>query len=116
MTVAVHIHNEQGGRAIGSHLPLNVALAIVPTLPRPILSRLVARAIERLDELDGDADLEPEVTEQDDEPEIDDEPEVDDHGGGNVEDEGESVGVKDSAEYQSDGIDQSAGPLSVHTH
>ena len=113
--MAVHIRTQQGARAIGSHLPLNVALAIVPTLPRPILSRLVARAIERLDELDGDADLEPEVTEQDDEPEMDDEPEEDDHGGGNVEDEGESVEVEDAAGCGSYGIDQSTGPLSVHT-
>ena len=114
--MAVHIRTEQGGRAIGSHLPLNVELAIVPTLPRPILSRLVARAIERLDELDGDADLEPDVTEQDDEPEVDDDLEEDDHGGGNVEDEGESVAVEDAAGCGSYGIDQSAGPLSVHTH
>ena len=111
--MSVHIRTQRGGRAIGSHLPLNVALAIVPTLPRPVLARLVARAIERLDELEGDADLEPEVTEQDDEPEIDDEPEVDDHGGGNVEDEGESVEVEDAAGCGSYGIDQSTGPLSV---
>jgi len=57
--MSVHIRTAQGSRAIGSHMPLNVALAIVPTLPRPILARLVARAIERLDELDGDADLVP---------------------------------------------------------
>jgi len=85
--MAVHIRTAEGGRAIGSHLPLNVALAIVPTLPRPILSRLVVRAIERLDELDGDADLEPEVTEQDDEPELDDIGELDDDDCGH--DEGE---------------------------
>lgn len=30
--MAIHIHTAQGSRAIGSHLPLNVALAIVPTL------------------------------------------------------------------------------------
>ncbi|GAC1573834.1 MAG: hypothetical protein NVS3B5_03710 [Sphingomicrobium sp.] len=114
--MAVHIHTEQGGRAIVAHLPLNVALTIVPTLFRPVLARLVARAIERMDEMDGDADLEPEVTEQDDEPKIDDEPEVDDHGGGNVEDEGESIEVEDAAGCGSYGIDQSTGPLSVHTH
>ena len=87
--MAIHVHTSQGSRAIGTHLPLNVALAILPTLPRPYLARLVANAIDLLDRLDGDTDLEPEVTEQDDEPEIDDEPELDDHGGGNVEDEGE---------------------------
>jgi len=111
--MAVHIRTEQGGRAIGSHIPLNVALAIVPTLPRPILSRLVTRAIERLDELDGDADLEPEVTEQDDEPEIDDEHEEDDHGGGNVEDEGEP---ENGVTHPCYGPDQSKGPLSADTN
>src|SRR5438105_928584 len=104
--MAVHIHSEQGSRAIGSHLPLNVALAIVPTLPRPILSRLVARAIERMDELDGDADLEPEVTEQDDEPEEDDIGEEDDHGGGNVEDEGEGAEYEDAGHVATYGVDQ----------
>jgi hypothetical protein len=53
---------------------LNVVLAIVPTPPRPIVSRLVARATERLDERDGDADLESKGTEQDEEPEVDDGP------------------------------------------
>ena len=114
--MSVHIHTAQGGRAIGSHLPLNVALAILPTLPRPYLARLVAHAIDRLDEIDGDTDLEPEVTEQDDEPEIDDEPEEDDHGGGNVEDEGENVEAEDAAGCGDYEIDQSLGPLSVDTH
>jgi hypothetical protein len=40
--------------------PLDVLLASVPSLPRPILARLTARMIDRLDELDGDADDEPE--------------------------------------------------------
>lgn len=40
--------------------PLDVLLASVPSLPRAILSRLTARMIERLDEPDGDTDLEPE--------------------------------------------------------
>jgi hypothetical protein len=114
--MAVHVQTAQGSRSIGSHMPLNVALAILPTLPRPLLARLVANAIERLDAMDGDADLEPDVTEQDDEPEIDDEPELDDHGGGNVEDEGESAEVEDAGECGLYGIDQSTGPLSVHTH
>jgi hypothetical protein len=47
--MAVHVHGEQGSRAIGSHMPLNVALAILPTLPRPLLARLVANAIDLLD-------------------------------------------------------------------
>jgi hypothetical protein len=41
-----------------SALPLADALAIISSLPRPLLSRIVARAIERLDEIDGDPDLE----------------------------------------------------------
>ena len=111
--MAVHIQTAQGIRAIGSHLPLNVALAILPTLPRPLLARLVANAIDRLDAMDGDADLEPEVTEQDDEPEVDDEREEDDHGGGNVEDEGEAEEGRVVSVY---GINQSLGPLPTHTH
>jgi hypothetical protein len=39
--------------------PLDVLLASVPSLPRAILSRLTARMIDRMDELDGDTDLEP---------------------------------------------------------
>lgn len=38
---------------------LAVALAVIPTLPRPLLDRLTARMIERLDELAGDTDVEP---------------------------------------------------------
>jgi hypothetical protein len=41
--------------------PLDLLLASVPSLPRAILARLTARMIERLDELDGDTDLESEV-------------------------------------------------------
>jgi len=40
-------------------LPLDLALNIIPSLPRPLLSRLVARMIDRLDELDGIPGLEP---------------------------------------------------------
>ena len=107
--MAIHVHTAQGSRAIGTHLPLNVALAILPTLPRPYLARLVANAIDLMDRLDGDENLEPEVTEQDDEPEIDDEPEQDDHGGGNVEDEGE---LENGIVHAAYGIDHSTGPLS----
>lgn len=49
-------------------------MPVIPSLPRPLLCRLVARAIEHLDEMDGDPDLED-----------------DDPAGGNVEDEGELV-------------------------
>jgi hypothetical protein len=34
--------------------PLDVLLASVPSLPRPILARLTARMIERLNELDDE--------------------------------------------------------------
>lgn len=112
--MAVHIRSENGGRAIGSHIPLNVALAILPSLPRPILARLVDNAIDLMDTSDGDADDEPEFTEQDDEPEDDDHLEEDDHGeeddpsGGSVDDEGEPHDGVDPPEY---GVDQSRGPL-----
>ena len=39
-------------------LPLEAALAMLPSLPRPVLSRLVTRMIEHIDSLDGDTDLE----------------------------------------------------------
>lgn len=39
--------------------PLDVLLASVPSLPRAILSRLTARMIDRMDEMNGDTDLEP---------------------------------------------------------
>ena len=39
-----------------SALPLDAALAILPSLPRPVLSRLVTRMIERLDQIDGDTE------------------------------------------------------------
>lgn len=47
----------QGG-ASASPVPLDLLLTYLPSLPRPILSRLTARMIDRLDELDGDPDLE----------------------------------------------------------
>jgi hypothetical protein len=37
---------------------LSLALSLIPSLPRPLLSRLVQRAIDHLDELDGDPDVE----------------------------------------------------------
>ena len=40
-------------------LPLDVLLSMIPSLPRAALSRLTERAIDRLDEIDGDPDLEP---------------------------------------------------------
>ncbi|WP_156416975.1 hypothetical protein [Sphingopyxis sp. H050] len=50
---------------MAARLPLDLALDIIPSLPRPLLARMVARMIERLDELDGDPDLEPNGDEQD---------------------------------------------------
>ena len=49
------LHQHRGG---ATALPLRAMLATIPSLPRPILARLVARMIERLDEQDGDPDLE----------------------------------------------------------
>ncbi len=45
--------------------PLDLALAAIPSLPRALLARLVERAIDRLDEMDGDTDIEPNGDEQD---------------------------------------------------
>jgi hypothetical protein len=42
----------------GAMLPLDVLLSMIPGLPRAALSRLTERAIDRMDELDGDCDLE----------------------------------------------------------
>lgn len=54
------IQANQIGRA-ATALPFDpaVALAMIPSLPRPVLSRLVTRMIERMDEIDGDPDFEP---------------------------------------------------------
>ena len=91
--------------------PMPAVALILSRFDRAQLGSFVEIAIELMDVAHGDADLEPEVTEQDDEPEIDDEPELDDHGGGNVEDEGEpESGVINPA----CGIDQSTGPLSLY--
>ena len=38
--------------------PLDVLLAAIPSLPRPVLARLVQQAIDRLDALDPDPELE----------------------------------------------------------
>jgi len=47
-------------------VPLNAVLASIPSYPRPVIERLVARAIEWLDEMDGDPDLEDDDREADD--------------------------------------------------
>jgi hypothetical protein len=53
--MATHAHDF--GRA--SALPLSAVLGAIPSYPRPMIERLVARLIDHLDGQDGDADLEP---------------------------------------------------------
>ena len=99
-----------GAQHIG-FAPMPAVALILSRFDRAQLGSFVEIAIELMDVAQGDTDLEPEVTEQDDEPEIDDEPELDDHGGGNVEDEGEP---EDGIFHAAYGIDQSTGPLSPY--
>lgn len=49
-------HTPHLGRA--SALPLSAVLGAIPSYPRPVIERLVARLIEHLDEHDGDPDFE----------------------------------------------------------
>lgn len=51
---ALHIRIGRGA----SRLPADIALALIPSLPRPHLERLVQTLIDRMDEADGDPDLE----------------------------------------------------------
>lgn len=46
-------------------LPIDLLLSAIPSLPRHVLDRLVERAIDHLDQLDGDPDLEGDGDEQD---------------------------------------------------
>lgn len=46
-------------------LPAHIALALIPSLPRTALERLVQRLIDGLDDMDPDTDLEPNGDEQD---------------------------------------------------
>ena len=101
-----------GAQHIG-FAPMPAVALILSRFDRAQLGSFVEIAIELMDVAQGDTDLEPEVTEQDDEPEIDDEPELDDHGGGNVEDEGE---LENGVVHSGYGIDQSTGPLSPYGH
>ena len=48
--------------------PLATLLAAIPSLPRPLLSRLVQQMIDRLDDMDGDCDLEDSDADEDDDP------------------------------------------------
>ncbi len=45
--------------------PLDVLLSVIPSLPRPLLARLTARLIDRMDEIDPDPDVEANGDEQD---------------------------------------------------
>ena len=51
---ALHIHFGKP-----TALPLDMLLSIIPSLPRHALDRLVERAIDHMDDQDGDGDLEP---------------------------------------------------------
>lgn len=41
-----------------SGMPVDALLATIPSLPRAVLARLTERMIDRMDEIDGDADVE----------------------------------------------------------
>lgn len=104
-------------------LPFETLLSVIPSLPRPLLARLTARLIDRLDEIDGDPDLEPEEDCGQDEGEPDYRrrrrhrrnesgpgcPISDnDHGGEEV---GELADYGPIGEYE---VDQSRGPINVN--
>lgn len=40
-------------------IPADIALSLIPSLPRPMLERLAQSIIDRLDDMDGDTDVEP---------------------------------------------------------
>ena len=41
-----------------SRTPVSIMLAVIPSLPRAELARLTTRMIDRMDDIDGDPDLE----------------------------------------------------------
>lgn len=45
-------------------LPVDAMLSAIPKLPRAAIDRLVSRMIERLDEMDGNPDAEPDDEDQ----------------------------------------------------
>jgi hypothetical protein len=53
--MATRLH--QGAASAAPTLPLDLLLSAIPSLPRPLLSRLTMRLIEHLDEMDADPDL-----------------------------------------------------------
>lgn len=52
-------------KGVAATLPLDLILDAIPSLPRPLLARMVQRMIDRIDEMDGDTDVEPNGDEQD---------------------------------------------------
>lgn len=97
------LHTPDAGRVPA--LPLSAMLASIPSYPRPVIERLVARMIDHLDRQDGDPDLEDNGDEQDysvagwtvgrhgseaEDAEEDDPAEEDDHSGGSADDAGEA--------------------------
>jgi hypothetical protein len=48
-----------------SRLPADVALSLIPSLPRPVLERLAQQIIDHLDDADGDTDVEANGDERD---------------------------------------------------
>ena len=45
-------------KGAAAKLPLDLILDAIPSLPRPLLARMVQRMIDRIDEMDGDTDVE----------------------------------------------------------
>lgn len=54
-----------GGASAPPFPPLDVLLSAIPSLPRPVLARLTERMIDRMDEIDPDADVEANGDEED---------------------------------------------------
>lgn len=50
---------ERDRRRLIAGVSLEGMLAVIPSMPRPALARLVQQAIDRMDDLDGDPDLGP---------------------------------------------------------
>lgn len=78
-------------------LPIDILLSAIPSLPRVALDRLVERAIEEMDQQDGDHDLE------DDDPSGDT---LDEHGE-RASDDGQPL-MRMKPVYA---VDQAAGPI-----
>jgi hypothetical protein len=106
--MATRLHPGDGARIIPFD-QLAPMLRAIPSLPRPVLARLTEKLIERLDELDGDCDLEPE----------DDRCLAGDDGCGFYRDGARSGwGAREDAAYLPlrpvYALDQSTGPINLH--